>query len=312
MYEGIYDKIDFGFFRYSVTQDWKMPHYEKMLDTNAGLLRNYAVAFNITKNETRENQRFSGPRNFEKISREYKKISEETLNYINKFLSDQKNGGFYGSQDADEEFYQLNAEERKKKKYPYVDKTIYVDWNAMMISSYIKAGTILNDNKTIEFAIKTVDFIMENCYNKENGLFHFFDGEANIYGLLGDNINFLNCLIDAYFVTQKQKYMDKIKEIADFILNNFYDNKNYGFFDRVPKEDDFGKLKYMDKQFLENSFSAIVFLRLYFLTKEEMYKQAAEKTLLYFFDSYLNLGYFAAMYALAVDMLLNEIEIYSL
>ncbi len=27
MHEGIYDQIDFGFFRYSVTQDWKMPHY---------------------------------------------------------------------------------------------------------------------------------------------------------------------------------------------------------------------------------------------------------------------------------------------
>src|SRR3989338_5670244 len=51
MYAGLYDKTDFGFFRYSVAQDWKMPHYEKMLDTNAGLLRNYAVSFDITKDE---------------------------------------------------------------------------------------------------------------------------------------------------------------------------------------------------------------------------------------------------------------------
>ena len=288
MHEGIYDKTDFGFFRYSVTQDWKVPHYEKMLDTNAGLLKNYAIAFNITKDE------------------KYKKIAEETISYINKFLSDKKNGGFYGSQDADEEFYSLKLDERKNKEYPYIDKTIYVDWNAMMISSYVKAGAILNDNNTINFAIKTADFIIQNCYDGKNGLSHFFDGKANINGLLADNIYFLNCLIDAYFITQNKKYLEIIRETAEFILKNFYDDENYGFFDRILKENDLGLLKRRDKQFLENSYSAIVFLRLYFLTKEEKYKQAAENTLLYFADSYLNFGYFAAMYAIAIDMLIND------
>ena len=287
MHEGIYDKVDFGFFRYSVTQDWKMPHYEKMLDTNAGLLRNYAVAFNITKDE------------------KYKIITTEILSYVNNFLSDQKNFGFYGSQDADEEFYQLSAEERRNKKYPAVDKTLYADWNAMMASSCIKSGAILNDEKIINFAIKTVDFILENCYIVNSGLFHFFDGKAHQDGLLSDNIYFLNCLIDTYFVTQNQKYLENIKEIAGFILKNFYDDKNHAFFDRVIKEGDLGALKQKDKQFLENSFAVIVFLRLYFLTKEEKYKECAEKTLMYFADSYLNFGYFAAMYAVAADMLLD-------
>jgi len=292
MYDGIYDKIDFGFFRYSVTQDWKMPHYEKMLDTNAGLLRNYAVAFNITKDE------------------KYKKIAIETMSYINKFLSEQKNGGFYGSQDADEEFYNLSPEERKKKQQSYIDKTVYIDWNSMMVSSYIKAGAILNDEKVIKFALKSANFILNNCYNQKNGISHFFDRRANINGLLADNIYFLNCLIDAYFINQDKKYLDKIKEIAEFILENFYDENDGGFFDRILNEDDLGALKYKEKQFLENCFSSIVFLRLYFLTKDEKYKQIAEKTLLCFTDSYLNYGYFAAMYAVAVDMLLNgEIKV---
>jgi uncharacterized protein YyaL (SSP411 family) len=286
MYNGLYDKVDFGFFRYSATQDWKMPHYEKMLDTNAGLLRNYAAAFDITKNE------------------KYKKITKETVQYINKFLSNQEEGCFYGSQDADEGFYHLNKEERKK--YPYVDKTIYVDWNSMMVSSYIKTGTILNDNKILEFAIKTADFILENCYDSKNGLPHYFDGKANINGLLSDNIHFLNCLIDVYLATKDQKHKQKVEELADFILKNFYDKKDYGFFDRILKEEDLGILKQRDKQFLENSFCAIVFLRLYFLTKEEVYKEIAENTLLYFADAYLNYGHFAAIYATAVGMLLNS------
>ena len=71
-------------------------------------------------------------------------------------------------------------------------------------------------------------------------------------------------------------------------------------------DEDFGALKFKEKQFLENCFSSIVFLRLYYLTKEEKYKQAGEKTLLYFANSYLNFGYFAANYAVAVDILLNR------
>ena len=195
--------------------------------------------------------------------------------------------------------------ERKNKKKPYVDKTIYVDLNAMMESSYLKACAILNDKKAIDFAIKTVGFILEKCCDKKYGLFHFFDGKAKINGLLSDNIYFLNCLIDLYFITQNKKYLEKIEELAEFVLRNFYDNKNYGFFDRMLKEEDLGTLKHKDKQFLENSFCAIVFLRLYFLTREEKYKQAAENTLLYFADSYLNFGYFAGMYAIAVDMIIN-------
>ena len=292
MHNGIYDKIDFGFFRYSVTQDWKMPHYEKMLETNAGLLRNYAVAYNMTKDE------------------KHKKIAEETIEYINKFLSDRKNGGFYGSQDADEEFYHSKPEERKNKKQPFVDKTIYVDWNSMMVSSYIKAGAILDDGETIQFAVKTADFIWEKCYDKNYGLFHFFDAKPNVNGLLADNICFLNCLADVYSATQDKGHAEKIKELAEFILKNFYDEKFGGFFDGIPKENDLGTLKHRNKQFLENSFSAIVYLRLYFLTKEERYRQAAEKTLLHFADSYLNFGYFAAMYAVAVGMLLSgEIKV---
>ncbi|MBI3035947.1 thioredoxin domain-containing protein [Candidatus Woesearchaeota archaeon] len=288
MYEGIFDKIDFGFFRYSVTQDWKMPHYEKMLDTNAGLLRNYAEAFSITKEE------------------KYRKIVKEMIGYIDKFLASREDGGFYGSQDADEEFYLAGPEERRNKKYPDVDKTIYADWNSMMVSSYITAGEVLNDKKTTEFAVKTADFILKNCYDKNNGVFHYFDGKPNINGILSDNMHFLNCLIDVHLATREQRYIEIIKEIAEFVLGNFYDEKGYGFFDRVGKEGDFGALKHSEKQFLENSFSSIVFLRLYRLIKAERYKQAAENALLYFADSYLNFGYFSAMYAIAADMLLNK------
>jgi hypothetical protein len=39
---GIYDQIEGGFYRYSVDERWEIPHFEKMLYTNAELLTGYA------------------------------------------------------------------------------------------------------------------------------------------------------------------------------------------------------------------------------------------------------------------------------
>ena len=46
---GIYDQIEGGFYRYSVDEEWMIPHFEKMLYTNAEMLSAYAKAYKITK-----------------------------------------------------------------------------------------------------------------------------------------------------------------------------------------------------------------------------------------------------------------------
>src|SRR5260370_14392480 len=41
---GTYDHVEGGFFRYSTTQDWSVPHFEKMLEDHAGLVNALALA----------------------------------------------------------------------------------------------------------------------------------------------------------------------------------------------------------------------------------------------------------------------------
>ncbi len=81
---GIFDQIGGGFARYSVDKIWKVPHFEKMLYDNAQLVSLYAEAFSLTKIP------------------EYKRVIEETLDFIDRELS-LPNGGFYSSLDADSE-----------------------------------------------------------------------------------------------------------------------------------------------------------------------------------------------------------------
>ncbi|MBS1127500.1 MAG: hypothetical protein H6Q93_1489, partial [Nitrospirae bacterium] len=83
----IYDDIGGGFFRYATRSDWSSPHYEKMLDLNAGLVRNYASASLALGKDS------------------YRMVLGGTIGYIMHNLYDPKTGGFYGSQDADEGYY---------------------------------------------------------------------------------------------------------------------------------------------------------------------------------------------------------------
>lgn len=52
---GIYDQIEGGFYRYSVDAKWMIPHFEKMLYTNAEMLSAYAKAYLLTKDEFYKN-----------------------------------------------------------------------------------------------------------------------------------------------------------------------------------------------------------------------------------------------------------------
>ncbi|MEW6714963.1 MAG: thioredoxin domain-containing protein, partial [Nitrospirota bacterium] len=79
---GFYDQLGGGFHRYSVDESWSIPHFEKMADDNAWLLRNYADAYSLFQDER------------------FREIAEGIINFIKEILSDPE-GGFYTSQDAD-------------------------------------------------------------------------------------------------------------------------------------------------------------------------------------------------------------------
>lgn len=81
---GIYDHLGGGFARYTVDENWFVPHFEKMLYDNGQLVELYSMAWQKTRNPL------------------YKQVVYETLEFVERDLT-AANGGFYSSLDADTE-----------------------------------------------------------------------------------------------------------------------------------------------------------------------------------------------------------------
>jgi uncharacterized protein YyaL (SSP411 family) len=79
---GIYDQLGGGFHRYSVDEAWLVPHFEKMADDNAGLLKNYIDGYAVFGDER------------------LRDTARGIIAFLRDVLSD-PGGGFYASQDAD-------------------------------------------------------------------------------------------------------------------------------------------------------------------------------------------------------------------
>ncbi len=80
---GIYDHLAGGFHRYSVDENWIVPHFEKMSYDNSELLKNYVHAF----------QTFG--------LADHARVARDIMRWMDEWLSDRERGGFYASQDAD-------------------------------------------------------------------------------------------------------------------------------------------------------------------------------------------------------------------
>ncbi len=279
------DEVEGGFFRYSTSKDWSEPHYEKMLETNAGLLSNYARGFKATENPT------------------YKKVITKILSYVNNNLLEEGKA-FYGSQDADETYYNTSMAGRKRLTAPAIDKTFYVDWNAKMISAYLEASEIMKDEVPKQLALNAIHFIMKNCYDKQKGMFHMHRLTKENPGNLADNAYMIKALLDAHKATSIAKYLEAAERLMSIVVKSF-SGKTFGFFDRIAYSDDIGSLNIDAKPLAENSVMAMNLIRLSKLLGKEEYKELARKTLLSVSCDYEEYGIHGAIFGKAVKMYLE-------
>ena len=360
---GIHDQIGGGFHRYSTDEHWTVPHFEKMSYDNSELLKNYLHGYQATGQEL------------------YREVATGILSWVNIVLSDQMNGGFYASQDADIDMHddgdyftwtveELNTalpkeeaavmrllygveeagdmhhnpqknvlevamdlrdistrldlsldqvhermasgkrrllEERMKRKVPFVDTTLYTNWNAMMISAYLEAWKVLGHSHCRDFALKTLDRLVTTAHKKDMGMYHsVVNGEAHVSGWVEDQIHMVIALLDAYEATLQKKYFDLAESLMQFTLDRYWDPDHGGLFDVSRDKQGLGTLASKRKPFQDsptpgaNPVAAIALQRLFHFTENTAYRDKAETILKIFSEPASRYGLYASTYGIAL------------
>ena len=203
---------------------------------------------------------------------------------------------------------------RLKRPTPYVDKTVYVGWNALCVSAYLEAAKVLALDHARRFALHSLDRVLSEGWQPESGLRHviaYSDAHAGgriIPGVLDDYAFISLACLDAYEATGDLSYFKFAKRIADAMLEKFFDQVSGGFFDTeqtVGSEKLLGVLGARRKPFQDsptpagNSIAAIAMLRLHAYTNDESYRDKAEQTLEVFAGLAEQYGIFGATYGIA-------------
>jgi uncharacterized protein len=204
---------------------------------------------------------------------------------------------------------------RLKRPTPYVDKTVYVSWNALCISAYLEAAKVLGLDAARQFALRSLDRILAEGWDLEGGLLHviaYSDSQAEkrrIPGLLDDYAFIVCTCLDAYEATRDLSYFHFARKITDSMIQRFFDSVSGGFFDTQTAKnghgDSLGVLGTRRKPFQDsptpagNAIAAIALLRMHAYTNEPSYREKAERTLEILADVAGQYGLFAATYGIA-------------
>jgi uncharacterized protein len=208
---GIYDQIGGGFARYSTDENWKVPHFEKMLYDNGQLLSVYSRAYLQNKDEL------------------YLDIISQTAGWIEREMTS-KEGAFYSALDADSEgeegkFYVWRKEEVEElagTDFAIIEE--YYNLNHLGLwehSNYI----LLRDKSDSELA-KKFDISTETLHFKVEA----FNQKALVKraerirpGLDDKSLTSWNALVskglvDAYLASGNDRWLNLAKANLDFLM----------------------------------------------------------------------------------------------
>ena len=285
---GMHDKIEGGFFRYATTREWEVPHYEKMLEDNAELLAVYADAH----------------RTFPQAG--YDRVVRDVVRWMDTVLWRDDVKAFAGSQDADEVYYELDAAAREKHGTPFVDKTLYTNWNALAISAYLAAADVVDDPRVRRRGLDVLKTIATSMWGPDEGLAHFDRGEGpKVRDLLSDLAAVLSAQLDAFETGDHPIGIVGAQRVARRMRERLEDTADGGFFD-APERAEPGRVALREKPIEDNAMAADGLMRLAALTGDDQWRDMAVRSLRSFVGSYRGWGQFASSYANAIARALTE------
>jgi uncharacterized protein YyaL (SSP411 family) len=246
---GMYDLVGGGFHRYSVDDDWLVPHFEKMLYDNALLVPAYLHAWVVTGDER------------------YRRVVEETCDYLLRDLA-LPEGGFASSQDADTDGVEgltytwteaegvpaellqpfehgrsiirgdldpeLRArllDERSRRPQPARDDKAIAAWNGLALAALAETGRRLASDTVLQAAERLGHFLLDELSSPDGRLFRTWrNGRASIPGYLEDYADVAHGLYELHVATGELRWLEESGRLARLAVELFADEERGGFF----------------------------------------------------------------------------------
>ena len=244
--QGIYDHVEGGISRYTVDENWLVPHFEKMLYDNVqfvSLLSNYCKVKNneyfkkkIIQTITflkahflnKENQLLGSAYDADSEGEEgkyyvynYDEISK--IKDIKEFFDVNPDGNWEGKiilrelKPAPQAIINELLKIRNKRKKPFFDNKTQLDLNSLWISSLISADKILPGRGYIQLAEQFYSNI--ELHFMKSDLFHC---NSKNYVFIEDYAFLINALIDLGEYSLNPKYKLEAKKFCEEAITKFY------------------------------------------------------------------------------------------
>ena len=121
--------------------------------------------------------------------------------------------------------------EREKRDRPRLDDKILTSWNALMTKGYADAYRVFNEERFLKAALKNAQFIITTQSKEDGGLNHSYkEGKSTINGYLEDYATTIDALIAIYENTLEEKWLQHARNLINYTLDNFFDEKSNMFF----------------------------------------------------------------------------------
>ncbi len=260
MWQGIYDNKDQGFFRYSVSRDWKVPHYEKMLVTNANLAMSYLDAYLLTRKP------------------DYRTAASGILQYLLDTLFSTADGLFFASQDADEPYYQGSWKDRDASASPPVDHTFYSGWNALAAQALVRATEALGRGFWRRLATSVLEKLWRESWTADGGLCRVAGLPGRSAPVLADQISFLRAWLSLYQSTGNPYCLTRAVEVAA-TTQRLFGAPEGGCYDTITASSFEAALLPREQPALDNAHWAEALMVLSHLSDDDTYQQQAAAAL---------------------------------
>jgi uncharacterized protein len=199
-------------------------------------------------------------------------------------------------------------EARNSRPAPFVDRTSYANWNAMMASAMLRAGMMLRDEWARRHALATLELLRRQS-PEADALPHTPGG---VTGLLDDQVQTAAAALDAYEATGDREWLAWAERIMERVWRDYWDDSSGGLFDTARgRSGEEGLLPARVKPVQDtptpspNGVAGITLARLHGLTGDARWRERADALVAAFAGGALELGLHGSALLLALDWHLN-------